>query len=132
MDDKKFRENCKVLANDIIDFHSGWKKSLSVPTDWVGIMEDTRQLDTAALLYIAANMPNLNDKEGKSEVSQDKCPYCAGGEVTLTSFESEAIEDSYITLLFDPEDKTLDVRDDASHVEGCVDISNCPMCGRKL
>lgn len=66
------------------------------------------------------------------EVSQDKCPYCAGGEVTLTSFESEAIEDSYITLLFDPEDKTLDVRDDASHVEGCVDISNCPMCGREL
>lgn len=85
-----------------------------------------------ALLYIASNMPNLNDKKDKSEVSQDKCPYCAGGEVTLTSFESEAIEDSYITLLFDPEDKTLDVRDDASHVEGCVDIANCPMCGREL
>lgn len=132
MNDKKFREDCKVLANDIIDFHAGWKKSLTVPTDWVGIMEDTRQLDTAALLYIAANMPNLNDKENKPEVSQDKCPYCAGGEVTLTSFESEAIEDSYITLLFDPEDKTLCVRDDASHVEGCVDIANCPMCGRKL
>ena len=132
MNDKKFREDCKVFANDIIDFYSGWRKSLTEPENWHSIMEDTRQLDTAALLYIAANMPNLNDKEGKSEVSQDKCPYCAGGEVTLTSFESEAIEDSYITLLFDPEDKTLDVRDDASHVEGCVDISNCPMCGRKL
>ena len=87
---------------------------------------------SVALLYIAANMPNLNDKESKPEVSQDKCPYCAGGEVTLTSFESEAIEDSYITLLFDPEDATLCVRDASSHVEGCVDISNCPMCGREL
>lgn len=28
MNDKEFRENCKVLANDIIDFHCGWKKVL--------------------------------------------------------------------------------------------------------
>lgn len=132
MNDKEFRENCKVLANDIIDFHCGWKKSLTVPTNWVGIMEDTNQLTSAALLYIAANMPNLNDEKKKPEVNQDKCPYCAGGEVTLTSIESEVVEDSYITLLFDPEDKSLEVRDDASHVEGCVDISSCPMCGRKL
>ena len=72
MNDKEFRENCKVLANDIIDFHAGWKKSLTVPTDWVGVMEDTRQLDTAALLYIAANMPNLNDEKKKQEMENNK------------------------------------------------------------
>lgn len=132
MNDREFREDCKVLANDIIDFHCGWKKSLTVPTDWVGIMENTNQLTTASLLYIAANMPNLNNKEDKPEVSQDKCPYCAGGEVTLTSIESEVVEDGYITLLFDPEDRSLEVRDDAENVVSCVDIENCPMCGRKL
>lgn len=68
----------------------------------------------------------------KEKLDEGKCPYCSGGEIELTSFESEAIEDSYITLLFDPEDRTLEVIDDASHVEGCVDIANCPMCGRKL
>lgn len=92
MDDKEFRDNCKVFANDVIGFYSDWRKSLTEPEHWLDTMEDTSQLATAALLYIAANMPNLNDKE----------------------------------------DKTLCVRDDASHVEGCVDISNCPMCGRKL
>lgn len=130
MNDKDFREKClEISYANIDDYMQGVdERQCLVSTR----KENVDILKSVALLYIAANMPNLNDKKDKSEVSQDKCPYCAGGEVTLTSFESEAIEDSYITLLFDPEDKTLCVRDDSSHVEGCVDISNCPMCGREL
>lgn len=59
--DKDFRKNCEILANDIIDFYSGWRKSLPEPENWLDTMEDTSQLATAALLYIAANMPNLKD-----------------------------------------------------------------------
>lgn len=130
MTDEEFRQKCREISYaNIEDYMEGAsERQYLVSTR----KENVDILKTAALLYIAANMPNLNNKENKSEASQDKCPYCAGGEVTLTSFESEAIEDSYITLLFDPEDATLTVRDDASHVEGCVDISNCPMCGRAL
>lgn len=131
MNDKEFRENCKMLANDIVENTMGLRRQLKVPQSWCD-SDNFGDLQAAALLYIAVNMPNLNDKEDKPEVSQDKCPYCAGGEVTLTSFESEAIEDSYIKLLFDPEDKTLTVRDDASHIEGCVDIEYCPFCKRAL
>ena len=61
MNDKKFRKDCKVFANDIIDFYSGWRKSLPEPENWLDTMEDTSQLATAALLYIAANMPNPKD-----------------------------------------------------------------------
>lgn len=130
MTDEEFKQKCREISYaNIEDYMEGAsERQYLVSTR----KENVDILKTAALLYIAASMPNLNDKECKSEVSQDKCPYCAGGEVTLTSFESEAIEDSYITLLFDPEDGTLCVRDDASHVEGCVDIANCPMCGREL
>ena len=130
MNDKEFRQKCRDISyaniEDYMDGASERQHLVSTRKENVDILK------TAALLYIAANMPNLNDKDNKPEVNQDKCPYCAGGEVRLTSFESEAIEDSYITLLFDPEDATLCVRDDSSHVEGCVDISNCPMCGREL
>ena len=130
MNDEEFRQKCRDISyaniEDYMDGASERQHLVSTRKENVDILK------TAALLYIAANMPNLNDKENKPEASQDKCPYCAGGEVRLTSFESEAIEDSYITLLFDPEDATLCVRDASSHVEGCVDISNCPMCGREL
>lgn len=68
----------------------------------------------------------------KEKLDEGKCPYCSGGEIELTSFESDEIEDSYITLLFDPEDRTLTVVDDASHIEGCVDIEYCPFCRREL
>lgn len=61
MNDKEFRDNCKVFANDIIDFYSGWRKSLPKPENWLSTMKDTSQLATAALLYIAANMPNHKD-----------------------------------------------------------------------
>lgn len=130
MTDEEFRQKCREISYaNIEDYMEGAsERQYLVSTR----KENVDILKTAALLYIAASMPNSNDEENKPEVNQDKCPYCAGGEVTLTSFESEAIEDSYITLLFDPEDGTLTVRDDASHVEGCVDISNCPMCGRAL
>lgn len=122
--DAEFRQKCREFSyQQMKDYFKDYQeRDAFKPKEGIAI----------ALLYIAANMPNLNDKKDKSEVSQDKCPYCAGGEVTLTSFESQAIEDSYITLLFDPEDKTLCVRDDSSNVEDCVDIANCPMCGREL
>lgn len=126
MNDEELRQKChKIICQQLSELDKFLKDNKDYGFD-------PNVSKTAALLYIAANMPNSNDEEDKPEVSQDKCPYCAGGVVTLTSFESEAIEDSYITLLFDPEDGTLCVRDDASHVEGCVDISNCPMCGREL
>lgn len=129
MNDKEFKQKCHEIIYYQLDELDKYLKSRE------GMYSTGFDSDIAiatSLLYIAANMPNLNGKDNKPEASQDKCPYCAGGEVTLTSFESEAIEDSYITLLFDPEDGTLCVRDDSSHVEGCVDISNCPMCGREL
>lgn len=124
LNDEEFRQKCREFSYQEMDDYFKDYRERDAFKSKEGI--------AIALLYIAANMPNLNDKENKPEVSQDKCPYCAGGEVTLTSFESQAIEDSYITLLFDPEDGTLCVRDDSSNVEGCVDISNCPMCGREL
>lgn len=106
MNDKEFRENCKVLANDIIDSHSGWKKSLTVPTDWVDIMEDTRQLDTAALLYIAANMPIPNERAKKP------CTFCDNTkpDTTTTHYYYDVCD----------EKKTW------------VPIRYCPKCGRKL
>lgn len=76
MNDKEFRENCKAFAHDVIGFYSGWRKSLTEPESWLNTMNDTNQLATAALLYIAANMPNLSDEKEKSEVNQDNCPMC--------------------------------------------------------
>lgn len=113
MDDKKFRENCKVLANDIIDFHSGWEKSLSVPTDWVGIMEDTRQLDTAALLYIAANMPIPNEKP---------CTFCS----------DDAKHDTTISHYLYIDSKHKQLVDVCDGIVTRAAIKYCPMCSRKL
>lgn len=119
--DKEFRQKCREFSyHQMKDYFKDYQERDAFKS---------KEGIAIALLYIAANMPNLNDEKKKPEVSQDKCPYCAGGEVTLTS---EVVEDGYITLLFDPEDKSLEVRDDAESVVSCVDIENCPMCGREL
>lgn len=62
----------------------------------------------------------------------ENCLYCSGGEIELTSFESDEIEDDYIRLLFDPEDRTLSITDDMSRIIGSVDIEYCPFCRRQL
>lgn len=109
MNDKKFREDCKVLANDIIDSHCGWKQSLTVPTNWVDIMEDTSQLDTAALLYIAANMPSVDDEKKKP------CRFCKDikskeARVRITCKGTNGINDT----------------------DSEITIKYCPLCSRKL
>lgn len=61
MDDKKFREDCKVLANDIVEESMAWRSSLEEPQDWHCRIDNFGHLQAAALLYIAANMPNPKD-----------------------------------------------------------------------
>ena len=118
MNDKKFREDCKVFANDIIDFYSGWRKSLTEPENWHSIMEDTRQLDTAALLYIAANMPTSN-------VSNEKpCEIC-GGSQTIDCTEN-GIHYFYID---NKQNQLVEVHGDS---ETHISIKYCPFCRRKL
>lgn len=71
-------------------------------------------------------------KKAKPKENKEKCFYCSGGEIELTSFESDEIEDDYIRLLFNPEDRTLSITDDMSSIMGHVDIGYCPFCRRKL
>lgn len=115
MNDEEFRENCKAFANDIIAFHSGWKKSLTVPTDWVGIMEDNRQLDTAALLYIAANMPSSN------EGAKKPCTFCNNTEPDITT--------SHYFYIDSAQKQLVNVCDGEKTRAA---IRYCPVCGRKL
>lgn len=70
-------------------------------------------------------------EEEKLKTNKEKCLYCSEGEIELTSFESDEIEDDYIRLLFDPEDRTLSITDDMSSIMD-LDIEYCPFCGRKL
>ena len=97
-------------------------------------MEDTRQLDTAALLYIAANMPNLNDEKKKQEIG--KCSFCSRGKIVLRSFESkktdEVFTEVFTDLLFDPKNRTLSINNYIAGFIGPMNIAYCPMCGRKL
>lgn len=115
MNDKKFREDCKVFANDIIDFHSGWRKSLTEPENWHSIMEDTSQLDTAALLYIAANMPNSN------EGAKKPCTLCNNAKPDTTTTHYFYIDGAKRMLV------------DVCYGEKTwFPIRYCPQCGREL
>lgn len=115
MNDKKFREDCKVFANDIIDFHSGWRKSLTEPENWHSIMEDTSQLDTAALLYIAANMPSSN------EGAKKPCTLCNNSKPDTTTTHYFYIDGAKRMLV------------DVCYGEKTwFPIRYCPQCGREL
>lgn len=61
MNDREFREDCKVLANDIVEDHMKWRNQLDYPKKWVDAVDSFDFLKAAALLYIAANMPNPKD-----------------------------------------------------------------------
>ena len=113
MNDKEFRDNCKILANDIIDFYSGWRKSLPEPENWLDTMEDTRQLDTAALLYIAANVSSSNEKP---------CKFCS----------DDAKHDTTISHYLYIDSKHKQLVDVCDGIVTRAAIKYCPMCSRKL
>lgn len=62
MNDKEFREDCKVLANDIVKNTMGLRRQLKVTQSWCD-SDNFGDLQAAALLYIAANMPSVNEDE---------------------------------------------------------------------
>lgn len=116
MNDKKFREDCKVFANDVIGFYSDWRKSLTEPEHWLDTMEDTSQLATAALLYIAANMPSSN------EGAKKPCKFC--------SDDAKHDPTVFHYLYIDSKHKQLVDVCDGTVTRAA--IKYCPMCGRKL
>lgn len=116
MDDKEFRENCKAFANDVIGFYSDWRKSLTEPESWLDTMEDTNQLATAALLYIAANMPSSNERAKKP------CTFCS----------DDAKHDTTISHYLYIDSKHKQLVDVCNEIVTRAAIKYCPMCGRKL
>ena len=115
MDDKEFRENCKAFANDVIGFYSDWRKSLTEPESWLNTMEDTNQLATAALLYIAANMSIPNERAKKP------CTLCNNTKPNITASHYFYIDGAKKMLV------------DVCYGEKTwFSIKYCPMCGRKL
>lgn len=62
MNDREFRQKCRKISNANIDDFIYAKDS--VGSDLVMHQkEDVEALRTAALLYIAANMPSVNEDE---------------------------------------------------------------------
>lgn len=118
MNDKEFRKNCKVLANDIVAEHVNWKKSLDVPQDWHIRMSNTSVLRTAALLYIAANMPIPNERAKKP------CTFCDSSK----PINRDEAPSHYIYI----DNKQKQLVDVCNGEEARFAIKYCPDCGRKL
>ena len=117
MDDKKFRENCKVLANDIVENTMGLRRQLKVPQSWCD-SDNFGDLQAAALLYIAANMPTSN-------VSNEKpCEICGGSQTIDCT--GNGIHYFYID---NKQNQLVEVHGDS---ETHISIKYCPFCGRKL
>lgn len=81
-------------------------------------MEDTNQLTTAALLYIAANMPSPNEKAKKP------CTFC---DSSKPSNRDEA--PSHYIYIDNTQKQLVYV---LMGEEARVAIKYCPSCGRKL
>lgn len=118
MNDEEFRKNCKAFANDVIGFYSDWRKSLTEPESWLNTMEDTNQLATAALLYIAANMPSLDESDEKP------CEICGGSQTIDCT--GNGIHYFYID---NKQNQLVEVHGDS---ETHISIKYCPFCKREL
>lgn len=135
MNDKEFCENCKAFANDVIGFYSDWRKSLTEPEHWLDTMEDTSQLATAALLYIAANMPSIEEDDLPNR-EQQSCAFCDSGkdkqQLIDNSFEKICLNSKIKAITLENKKQFADSREVVSSVAGSFPIAYCPVCGRKL
>lgn len=85
-------------------------------------MEDTNQLTTAALLYIAANMPGLDESNEKP------CEYCNPKKRKI--FHNPCGSISHYLYVNTKQKKLADVYDKTE--DKWVAIKYCPFCRRKL
>lgn len=135
MNDTKFRENCRVLANDIVAEYVNWKKSLDVPQDWHIKMSNTSVLDTAALLYIAANMPSIEENDLPNQ-EQQGCAFCNSGkdkqQLINNSFEKICLDSKIKVITLENQRQFSDSSEVVSSVVGSFPIAYCPVCRRKL
>ena len=135
MNDTNFRDNCKVFANDVIDFYFGWRESLPEPEDWLSTMEDTSQLATAALLYIAANMPSIEENDLPIR-EQQGCAFCNSGkdkqQLINNSFEKICLDSKIKAITLENQRQFSDSSEVVSSVVGSFPIAYCPVCRRKL
>lgn len=127
MNDKEFRENCKIFAKDVIDFYSDWRKSLREPQSWLDKMEDTNQLATAALLYIASNTTVSNQEK-------NNCAFCGKN-------KQKIIDNGGIGVFLDVKNKMITLEEQTYYsntseptnsLVGSFPIAYCPVCRRKL
>lgn len=121
MSDKEFREKCRIISNVNIDDYIDAKDS--VGSDLVMHQkEDVEALRTAALLYIAANMP------GFDESNKQPCEYCNPKKRKI--FHNPCGSISHYLYVNTKQKKLADVYDKTE--DKWVAIKYCPMCGRKL
>lgn len=113
--DKDFRKNCEILANDIVEESMAWRSSLEEPQDWHCRIDNFGHLQAAALLYIAANMPIPNERAKKP------CTFC-------NNTEPDIITSHYFYI--DSAQKQLVHVCNGEKTRAA--IRYCPVCGRKL
>lgn len=113
--DKDFRKNCEILANDIVEESMAWRSSLEEPQDWHCRIDNFGHLQAAALLYIAANMPSSN------EGAKKPCTLCNNTKPNITASHYCYIDSAKKMLV------------DVCYGEKTwFSIRYCPVCGRKL
>lgn len=122
MNDKEFRDNCKVLANDIVENNMGLRRQLKVPKRWCD-RDNFGDLQAAALLYIAANMPSANDENKKP------CKLCGSYKtIDCTGVDLDGGVDHYFYI----NTKQKQLVEVNGKVKTHISIKYCPMCGREL
>ncbi len=114
--DKDFRKNCEILANDIVEESMAWRSSLEEPQDWHCRIDNFGHLQAAALLYIAANMPSSN------EGAKKPCKFCS----------DDAKHDPTVFHYLYIDSKHKQLVDVCDGIVTRAAIKYCPMCGRAL
>lgn len=122
MNGKEFREDCRVLANDIVEDHMKWRNQLDYPKKWVDAVDSFDFLKAAALLYIAANMPGLDESNEKP------CEYCNPKKRKI--FHNPCGSISHYLYVNTQQKKLADAYDKTE--DKWVAIKYCPFCRRKL
>lgn len=86
-------------------------------------MEDTSQLATAALLYIAANMPSIEEDDLPNR-EQQSCAFCDSSNLS----NRDEAPSHYIYI----DNKQKQLVDVCNGEEARFAIKYCPDCGREL
>lgn len=121
MNDKDFREKCLEISYANIDdyMQDVDERQCLVSTR----KENVDILKTAALLFIAANMPSANDKDKKP------CKLCGSSKtIDCTGVNLDGGVDHYFYI----NTKQKQLVEVNGKVETHISIKNCPMCGREL